>query len=168
VAHCDICNWRLECTRQLRQDDHLSFVANCSRAQRTELATHSITTLAALGRDGLPTPFKPKRGSAPAYERLQHQAAAAAHRRETGQLKHECLPVDAGFGLGALPEPRPAICFWISKATRSAGPARDLPLARVSASICLVWGESSRMKWVGPADHRVGPADPGVGPLTHR
>src|SRR6185503_10892476 len=69
----------------------------------------------------------------------------------------------------------PAICFWISKATRSAGPARDLPLARVSASICLAWGELSRMKRVGPADHRVGPADhrvgpadPWVGPLTHR
>jgi predicted RecB family nuclease len=111
VAHCDICNWRLECTRQLRHDDHLSFVANCSRAQRTELATHNVTTLASLGRDGLPTPFQPKRGSTTTYERLQHQARLQLHRRDTGQLTHECLPLDPGFGLGALPEPRPGDLF---------------------------------------------------------
>jgi predicted RecB family nuclease len=111
VAHCDVCNWRLECTRQLRQDDHLSFVANCSRAQRTELATHKITTLAALGRDGLPVPFKPSRGSSPTYERLQHQARLQLERRDTGQLTYECLPFEPGFGLGALPEPRPGDLF---------------------------------------------------------
>ena len=111
VAHCDVCNWRIECTRQLRKDDHLSFVANCSRTQRTELATHSITTLEALGRNGLPTPFKPKRGSAATYDRLQHQARLQLARRDTGQLKHECLPVEKGFGLCALPEPRPGDLF---------------------------------------------------------
>jgi uncharacterized protein len=111
VAHCDVCDWRLECTRQLRQDDHLSFVANCSRAQRTELATHKITTLAALGHDGLPAPFKPSRGSTGPYERLQHQARLQLERRNTGQLKYECLPFELGFGLGALPEPRPGDLF---------------------------------------------------------
>ena len=111
VTHCDVCNWRLECTRQLRHDDHLSFVASCSRAHRTELATHGITTLAALGRDGLPTPFKPSRGSVSTYERLQHQARLQLERRDTGQLKYECLPFEDGFGLGALPEPRPGDLF---------------------------------------------------------
>ena len=111
VGHCDVCQWRIDCARQLRRDDHLSFVANCSRAHRVELAAHDITTLGSFGRNGLPTPFRPSRGSVATYERLQHQARLQLERRDTGQLRHECLPVEDGFGLGALPEPRPGDLF---------------------------------------------------------
>ncbi len=155
VVHCDICNWRLECLRQLREDDHLSFVANCSRAQRTELATHNITTLAALGRDGLPAPFKPKRGSAPTYERLQHQARLQLHRRDTGQLKHECLPVDPGFGLGALPEPRPGDLFLDLEGD---------PFGRPGAGPAT--GEGQREYLFGLGQIVSGPLAPPRGPLA--
>ena len=105
VAHCQICDWRVGCTRQLRDDDHLSFVANCSRTQRDELKAWEITTLAVLGHDGLPTGFKPSRGSLATYERLQHQARLQLQARETKASVFEALPIEPAVGLCLLPEP---------------------------------------------------------------
>lgn len=111
VAHCEICDWRGECAKRLRGDDHLSFVANCSRLHRAELATHGIVTLESLGREGLPAGFRPSRGAPATYERLQHQARLQLIQRTTGRPTHECLPTEPGFGLAALPEPRPGDLF---------------------------------------------------------
>jgi uncharacterized protein len=112
VAHCDVCDWRGHCQRQLRADDHLSFVANCSRVQRIELASHSITTLAALGSDGLPAPFRPVRGALATYQRLQHQARLQLQSRsQNGAPVFETLPITKDLGLCLLPEPSPGDVF---------------------------------------------------------
>jgi len=111
VAHCGICVWAGACTKRLRQDDHLSFVANSSRLQRNELAAHGITTLAALGRDGLPAGFRPSRGTAATYLRLQDQARLQLAARELGAPGFEALPPESGLGLALLPEPSPGDVF---------------------------------------------------------
>jgi len=105
VAHCDMCRWFEKCDYRRRKDDHLSFVAGLSRSQREELKSHGVATLEALARLKTPIPFKPSRGSADTYERLRHQAALQLHRRNTGKVKHEMLPVLADRGLCRLPAP---------------------------------------------------------------
>jgi uncharacterized protein len=112
VAHCDVCDWRGHCQRQLRADDDLSFVANCSRVQRIELASHNITTLAALGGNGLPAPFRPARGALATYQRLQHQARLQLESRsQNGAPVFETLPITPDLGLCLLPEPSPGDVF---------------------------------------------------------
>ena len=105
VQHCNICHWQPVCDKQLRDDDHLSFVANCSRPQREELAAHGITTLAALGRERLPNGFRPARGSRSTYVRLQDQARLQLDARVTGTPTFEALPIEPELGLCLLPEP---------------------------------------------------------------
>jgi len=111
VAHCDICVWQPRCDQQRRDDDHLSFVANCSRLQRDELATRGITKLAALGREKLPADFKPSRGAAATYVRLQDQARLQLEARISKTPKFEPLPVEQNLGLCLLPEPSPGDLF---------------------------------------------------------
>jgi uncharacterized protein len=112
VTHCDVCDWRPDCRKQLRADDHLSFVANCSRVQRVELASQSITTLAVLGREGLPAGFHPTRGSIAVYRRLQHQARLQLESRDRNHAPvFEALPIEPGMGLCLLPDPSPGDVF---------------------------------------------------------
>jgi predicted RecB family nuclease len=105
TAHCDICHWQPDCERKRRADDHLSFVANCSKLQRDELAARGITTLKVLGREKLPPDFKPSRGARATYDRIQDQARLQLDARTTGTPKCEVLPIVADLGLCALPEP---------------------------------------------------------------
>ncbi len=111
TSHCAVCDWASQCTAELRRDDHLSFVANCSRPQRTELAAQGIRTLAALGRDGLPASFRPSRGAVATYQRLQHQARLQFEARERGAPAFEVLSVEPDLGLCLLPEPSPGDVF---------------------------------------------------------
>lgn len=103
--HCEVCRWQERCDAQRRADDHLSLVAGISRSQIDELATRGITTLAGLAAVRLPLPWKPTRGSAPAYERVREQARIQLEGRLAGRIVYELLPVAAGFGLAALPPP---------------------------------------------------------------
>jgi len=105
VAHCAICDWQPACEKKLRADDHLSFVANCSRLQRDELAARGITTLESLGRQKLPADFKPSRGTPATYIRLQDQARLQLEARITKAPKFEALPIEPKLGLCLLPEP---------------------------------------------------------------
>ena len=111
VSHCEICDWQRECDRQLRKDDHLSFVAGLGRLHTKELVQQGVTTLAALARTPVPLPFVPSRGSKETYLRLREQARLQLQQRETRELAFECLPVEPDFGLSALPEPRPGDLF---------------------------------------------------------
>lgn len=136
VAHCEVCDWRGDCQRQLRADDHVSFVAKCSRLHRIELASHGITTLAALGGDGLPAGFKPVRGALPAYQRLQHQARLQLESRSLqGAPVFETLPVTEGLGLCLLPEPSPGDVFLdLEGATFARDGGREYLFGLVSVS----------------------------------
>ena len=111
VAHCDICVWQPVCDERRRADDHLSFVANCSRLQRDELSAIGITTLEALGREKLPADFKPSRGSTATYTRLQDQARLQLDARISKTPKFDTLPIEQDLGLCLLPEPSPGDIF---------------------------------------------------------
>lgn len=112
IEHCDICRWYDSCDKRRRDDDHLSFVAGISRNQITELRENGVNTLAALA--ALPTPigWKPQRGAVQSYEKVKKQALIQAQARQSGELRHELLPVTSGFGLCALPEPNEGDIFF--------------------------------------------------------
>jgi uncharacterized protein len=103
--HCEICRWRVACDNQRRHDDHLCLVAGISKTKIAELKRHDIATLAELARLNLPIPWKPDRGSPPAYERSREQARVQLAGRTSGQAIHEPLPPVAGVGLARLPAP---------------------------------------------------------------
>lgn len=104
-AHCDICRWRNSCDQRRRDDDHLSLVANLSKAQAEELRSQGINTLNDLAVAPLPLPFNPTRGSVQSLEKAREQARVQLESRETGGNVYELLPVENGFGLTLLPEP---------------------------------------------------------------
>jgi len=112
TEHCDICRWSETCDKRRRQDDHLSHVAGISKNQITELRENGVQTLAGLA--GLPTPitWKPRRGSAEAFEKIRYQAHIQAKARESGQLQYELLAVEPGYGLCVLPEPSAGDIFF--------------------------------------------------------
>ena len=111
-AHCDICDWRVRCAGQRREDDHLSLVAGISRLQRTELAGNGIETVEALGAMPLLVPFKPGRGSVEGLERVREQARVQVKGREDGRPYHEVLAVEADRGFCRLPEPTVGDVFF--------------------------------------------------------
>ena len=47
---CDVCSWDPICDKRRHDDDHLSLVANSTRAQRKALSACNVTTVAALSR----------------------------------------------------------------------------------------------------------------------
>lgn len=108
TAYCDICAWRGECAGRRRADDHLSLVAGISSLQIAELKAHSIETVEALAAMPLPMPWVPARGSRQSFERAREQARIQVESRNAGVLAFETLPIVAGFGLAALPEPSAA------------------------------------------------------------
>lgn len=112
VAHCDICRWYETCDKRRRDDDHLSFVANISRNQITELQERGISTLAALAQTPSPISWKPQRGAVQSYEKIREQARLQAEARTAGELRYELLPVESGFGFCALPEPSEGDIFF--------------------------------------------------------
>jgi uncharacterized protein len=83
VPHCDICDWQRQCERQLRKDDHLSFVAGLGRLHTKELTTQGITTLASFAAAPVPLTFKPPAARLKTYERLREQARLQLQQRET-------------------------------------------------------------------------------------
>jgi uncharacterized protein len=103
--HCDVCRWRSTCDQRRRDDDHLCLVAGISKSQINELRQRGVTTLTALSQLPVPLAWKPERGSKNAYERVREQARIQAESRTSGQLMHELLPVEEGFGLTCLPTP---------------------------------------------------------------
>lgn len=103
--HCEICRWRVACDTRRRDDDHLCLVAGLAKSNATELKKHSVETVAQLAAVPLPMPWKPDRGAAQTYVRLREQARLQVEGRVANKMVHECLPVEAGFGLTRLPSP---------------------------------------------------------------
>ena len=111
VDHCGVCRWSGRCNRERRKDDHLSFVAGMGRRHIKELATQGVTTLTSLSAMPIPLTFKPTRGSKETLEKLREQARLQLEQTTTGRPVYECLEVKEGFGLAALPQPRPGDLF---------------------------------------------------------
>jgi predicted RecB family nuclease len=111
-AHCDICRWAQRCDGQRRGDDHLSLVAGATKLQIEELKRRGVNTVAALAAMQSPLAWKPSRGARASYERIREQARLQVEGRATGQILHELLAIEAGFGLAALPEPSPGDVFF--------------------------------------------------------
>lgn len=111
IPHCDICRWRNNCDQRRRDDDHLSLVANLSKAQIAELNGQGVNTLAALAALPLPLSFQPTRGSAQSLEKAREQARVQLEARTSGNNIYELLPFEEGFGLSLLPEPNSADIF---------------------------------------------------------
>jgi predicted RecB family nuclease len=120
TAHCEICRWWPRCNAERRRVDHLSFVANLGRTQERELDRGGFTTLAALAHMPVPVTFKPRRGARATYESLREQARLQLVQRESRRPTFDVLPPDLGFGLGALPEPRPGDLFLDLESARFA------------------------------------------------
>jgi uncharacterized protein len=105
VAHCEICNWSLQCEDRRQTDDHISLVAGIQESQRKELENWGVMTLTALAELPLPLPRKPSRGSAKTFERLREQARLQYEARGSRSLPYELLPIEPEQGLAALPIP---------------------------------------------------------------
>ena len=120
VPHCDICNWYSVCEKRWTNDDHVSLVAGIQKAQRKELATWGVTTLADLAKVPLPLSRKPSRGSVAAFERVREQARLQFEARTTGKPTYEILPIEEEHGLAALPAPSPLDIFLDLEGDRQA------------------------------------------------
>ena len=112
IEHCEVCRWADTCDARRRADDHLSLVAGISKVQAEELTRRGIDTLAALAGTDRPIPWKPAHGAAQCYNRLREQARIQFEGREAGKTIYELLPVEAGFGLAALPPPSAGDVFF--------------------------------------------------------
>jgi uncharacterized protein len=111
TEHCAVCRWWERCHRRWRKDDHLSFIAGVTRAQRDELIAHGVSTLAAAAALDLPLRFSPARGSRETYDRIVEQAQVQLEQRERRAPVVRTLPVVPGEGLSRLPEPTQADLF---------------------------------------------------------
>jgi predicted RecB family nuclease len=113
VDLCDVCPWSAPCNSKRRQDDHLSLVAGITRAQRRELATRNVMTVAELGSP-LPLTFNPRRGAKESYVRIREQARLQVEARLADAPVFEFIqPIEHEKGLCRLPQPRLVISFLI-------------------------------------------------------
>ena len=121
VPHCDVCNWRITCSRKRRADDHSSLVASLPTLQRKELAKQGVATLTALAQLPLPLPFSPRRGSIATLEAAREQARVQLEGRVRARPYYELLPLEEGRGLAQLPEPSPGDVFFDIEGARYVG-----------------------------------------------
>ena len=121
-SHCETCHWHTVCNRRRRDDDHLSFVANLTRSQISELHDQGVTTLAQLAGLPLPLEFTPKHGSKQLLEKAREQARVQQQSRQSGHAIVERLPVEEDTGLCLLPEPDDADMFLVFERDALAGP----------------------------------------------
>lgn len=102
VELCSMCEWNLNCWRQLVRDDHLSLVASIRRGQIGRLTRAAVPTLTALGR----RPPGPVDKMAPStLGALHQQARLQLEFRESGKHRYELLPPETGHGFERLPPP---------------------------------------------------------------
>ncbi len=110
--HCGVCRWALTCEQRWRQDDHLSFIAGCRRAQRNEIESQSIKTLKQFASAPTPLPNRPERGSIETFERVHRQAKVQLAGRESQKPVFEFEPFQKDMGLNRLPEPNAGDLFF--------------------------------------------------------
>ncbi|MCY0879556.1 MAG: TM0106 family RecB-like putative nuclease [Firmicutes bacterium] len=119
VAACKGCEWRAVCDARRRQDDHLVFVAEITRAEMRALEKAGIRTLAALAET---TETEVPGLSALALERLKRQAQIQRQARLSGRPVFRRRDGPPGGRSRALPSPSPADLFV---AVSTAAPGSD-------------------------------------------
>jgi len=109
-AHCAHCRWRPTCSDQWEKDDHLTRVANITRAQSKRLQQAGINTVAQLA--ALPPNKRIPDLHPLTLERLRAQAALQDQKRRTGKNKVELLPCEPKRGFERLPKPSGGDLFF--------------------------------------------------------
>ena len=110
-VNCATCHWSDHCEQRWVEDDHLSLVANITRAQRKKLVASGIETVAALAATET---TKVTGISDDVFGRLREQASLQVACREDGnQPKIQLLPPREGVpGFGHLPDPQEGDLFY--------------------------------------------------------
>ncbi|MEP6491839.1 MAG: TM0106 family RecB-like putative nuclease [bacterium] len=170
VEHCEVCHWNGDCATKRRADDHLSLVANITRAQRRELVAQSVPTLTNLAGLAVPLTFKPKRGSIETYVAVREQARLQLASRGRTPPLHELLAVQADRGFCRLPEPSPGDLFLDLEGDPFAaegGREYLFGLAKADGSYGAKWaftdaGERRGFEWVMDAIADSARAHPGM------
>ncbi|WP_039016809.1 TM0106 family RecB-like putative nuclease, partial [Cupriavidus sp. SHE] len=109
---CSQCEWINLCDSRRSDDDHLSYVANISKAQIKKLSESGVTTLAELAV--MPAQASIPKLASKTLERLRAQAALQLKARSEGGMHLELLPkVDQGLrGFERLPTPSPGDMYF--------------------------------------------------------
>src|SRR5215211_6418019 len=123
VAHCPICVWLERCTKQWKEDDHLSLVAHMRRRWIDRLRGAGVTTLEQLAAapEELETELRPE-----IYARIRRQAQLQHGHRLTGEHVFDLLPLVEGRGLELLPRPSEGDVFFDIEGDPFYEPARGL------------------------------------------
>jgi predicted RecB family nuclease len=100
-GHCTFCRWKTECTDKWQATEHLSLVANISRAQREILRAAGVLDMRALAQAAPAIPGI----QAATLARLEAQARLQIARRDHGDATVEILPREPGRGFDRLPRP---------------------------------------------------------------
>ncbi len=104
VDHCSLCEFLALCKEQWERDLHLSLVAGIRRTQVDRLTAAGIANLEALATT---TETRIPKLRPETLAKLRDQAALQLHRRRTGELEHQILPLEPERGFALLPEPSP-------------------------------------------------------------
>ena len=83
VEQCGMCRWWSVCNETWRKDDHLSFVADMSKSQRTQLGEWDVSTLKQLAELPIPLSKRPARGTAESLVRVLSELSAPVETRST-------------------------------------------------------------------------------------
>ena len=109
-GHCGLCRWREHCEAGWEASDHLSLVANITRAQMRKFQAAGIVAVHDLAR--LETAASAFSIQPQTFERLRTQARLQAVKRDTGEDRLELLPEAPGKGFARLPLPDPGDVFF--------------------------------------------------------
>ena len=110
VAHCDICDFSLECDTRRRVDRHLSLVAGAGRSSREDLVAGGVGTIDLLAA--------PEQGAAcegvrpETLERLRIQAHLQVRREQGERFPIHWLQPQHVKGFAALPPPDEGDVFF--------------------------------------------------------
>jgi predicted RecB family nuclease len=109
-GHCHFCRWNPRCTDEWDKGDHLSLVANISRAQMTKLRAEGVATLRQLAT--LDTSQRIPKLQNETLARIRAQASLQAARRAGGPPQVEVLPLVPQKGFARLPQPDAGDIFF--------------------------------------------------------
>ena len=104
--HCKICHWKEHCDAQWQRDNHLSLIADISKAQHDKLVAAGITSVAQLA--AIPEGHH----IAKTFAQLREQASLQTYKQTTGKNKYKILDKSEGKGFSRIPPPQPGDLFF--------------------------------------------------------
>ena len=109
-GHCALCRWNERCVKEWDEEDHLSLVANITRAQRKKLIAEGITTIRELAP--IPDGQRIQKIKDEALTRIRTQARLQVGKRDGGPNTVETLPLQPLKGFARLPRPDDGDLFF--------------------------------------------------------